>query len=347
MQSTQFTTFKVSHNKLSGMIPSFKNLPMMDIDLRYNQFEGLLPEISMQSLISCKIDGNTGLCRNFVPNNDLCGYKALPICINATTTLKRSFSSTIEAYQTESSITFVPIAFSVSGAPSRVQAAAVNIAELPANAIYLIISVIAALAIFAALIYVWIRKRRKSTKAVSIEANSITTPTIKSNFYAKISDDLELIQELSAGGFGQVYKGVFKGNVVAVKQLTTDDRKVDKINHVRMFIDEAEVMIEMKHERICKFIEFDVNSLSLIMEFFELGSLNSFIKRKKLATWTDRYQIMMDISEGMAFLHSRLNADGSPKKSVYHQDLKSANVLLTLSCSQLRAKIGDFGLSSK
>jgi serine/threonine protein kinase len=39
------------------------------------------------------------------------------------------------------------------------------------------------------------------------------------------------------------------------------------------------------------------------------------------------------------------NADDSEKKEIYHQDLKSANVLLTEVDGIIRAKIGDFGLS--
>jgi serine/threonine protein kinase len=55
--------------------------------------------------------------------------------------------------------------------------------------------------------------------------------------------------------------------------------------------------------------------------------------------------MMLDICEGMAYLHSSTNADGSEKKELFHQDLKSANVLLTEVDETIRAKIGDFGLS--
>jgi serine/threonine protein kinase len=52
---------------------------------------------------------------------------------------------------------------------------------------------------------------------------------------------------------------------------------------------------------------------------------------------------MLDICEGMAYLHAALNEDGSAKPRVYHQDLKSANVLLTSTKDgELRGKIGDF-----
>lgn len=65
------------------------------------------------------------------------------------------------------------------------------------------------------------------------------------------------------------------------------------------------------------------------MEFMELGALNTYIMKTRDMNWADRCQLMLDISEGMTFLHSKTNADGSLKAVVYHQDLKSGNVLLS------------------
>jgi serine/threonine protein kinase len=55
--------------------------------------------------------------------------------------------------------------------------------------------------------------------------------------------------------------------------------------------------------------------------------------------------MMLDICEGMAFLHSNVHAEKSAKQVLFHQDLKSANVLLTAEGGIIRGKIGDFGLS--
>jgi serine/threonine protein kinase len=56
---------------------------------------------------------------------------------------------------------------------------------------------------------------------------------------------------------------------------------------------------------------------------------------------------MHDIVEGMAYLHSKFKKDGSAKPVLFHQDLKSDNVLLGIERGDLRAKISDFGYSSK
>jgi serine/threonine protein kinase len=53
---------------------------------------------------------------------------------------------------------------------------------------------------------------------------------------------------------------------------------------------------------------------------------------------------MMDICEGGAFLHSSVYRDGKIKRVVFHQDLKSANILLCMNGRNMRAKIADFGL---
>jgi serine/threonine protein kinase len=55
--------------------------------------------------------------------------------------------------------------------------------------------------------------------------------------------------------------------------------------------------------------------------------------------------MMADICEGMAYLHADLDRQGEAKKVVFHQDLKSGNVLLSLEKGRIRCKIADFGLS--
>jgi serine/threonine protein kinase len=56
---------------------------------------------------------------------------------------------------------------------------------------------------------------------------------------------------------------------------------------------------------------------------------------------------MMDICDGMSYLHSPKHPNGKIKPVVYHQDLKSANILLKTEDGVLRGKISDFGLSGK
>lgn len=103
----------------------------------------------------------------------------------------------------------------------------------------------------------------------------------------------------------------------------------------------------MKHDRIVEFIDLDVDTFSIIMELMPLGTLSGLIQKKQGTSWSwkERVQIMLDICEGGAFLHSSSYPDGSTKRIMLHQDLKSPNVLLSKEHGIVRAKLADFGLA--
>jgi serine/threonine protein kinase len=110
----------------------------------------------------------------------------------------------------------------------------------------------------------------------------------------------------------------------------------------------------MKHDRIVEFIgkpkllsslDLEVETFSIIMELMPLGTLRHIIQTKSLNKWTTKKQIMTDICEAGAFLHSSFYSNCTPKKVVLHQDLKSPNVLISMENGVMRAKIADFGLA--
>jgi serine/threonine protein kinase len=129
----------------------------------------------------------------------------------------------------------------------------------------------------------------------------------------------------------------------------------NSIKLVNAFLEEATTMQLMKHDRIVEFIVLEVITFSLVMEFMPEGTLFSYIQkhRKPPCSWSIRHQILADVCEGMEFLHSSLypkieGQDQKKKKEVFHQDLKTQNILLKLDKDKkLRAKITDFGLSRK
>ncbi|KAL4543632.1 hypothetical protein Ndes2437B_g01454 [Nannochloris sp. 'desiccata'] len=83
----------------------------------------------------------------------------------------------------------------------------------------------------------------------------------------------------------------------------------------------------------------------LVMEFCEKGSLYGAMKRKKfytdgLPTYPTILNILIDVAEGMEFLHSG-------PRAVLHGDLKPANILLKAGSDpgSVTAVVADFGLS--
>jgi serine/threonine protein kinase len=136
--------------------------------------------------------------------------------------------------------------------------------------------------------------------------------------------ELVFISMISSGAFGEVWK-IHRG----VKMMKLDMMPNDQLKCIQEVLTEAKIMRDIKDDLVVQFICFDFWTVSIIMEPMPQGALSSFIaKSKHTLKWSTRYQMMLDICEGMAYLYSPTYHDGSEKKEIYHQDLKSANVLL-------------------
>ena len=145
--------------------------------------------------------------------------------------------------------------------------------------------------------------------------------------------DLKFDKVVGNGGFGTVWKGRFKREIVAIKKLQnlTDPTAIED------FRQEANIMRRISHQRtvncfgICETPEM----FCMVLEYCEEGSLTGFISNKKCSeiAWGLRKSISQDIVVGMRYLH---------RLRIVHRDLKSANVLLD---KKFGAKIADFGLS--
>lgn len=144
---------------------------------------------------------------------------------------------------------------------------------------------------------------------------------------------------LGSGGYGIVYKAKWKNKIYAVKKLhqTTLSRSTDEA-----FDEEVRLMIKSTHPNVvnlyavCK----DPGNYAMIMECMKLGSLQEHLKdrtRVPEISWKDRIKIALDITQGLAHIHSL---------KILHRDLKSGNVLLKDEDNEIAAKISDFGLAA-
>jgi hypothetical protein len=199
----------------------------------------------------------------------------------------------------------------------------------------------------SAIIMSKLKARRKQGKETDIELRLIPK-------YTSPNKKIRLMSKLASGGFGVVWKAKYQGNNVAVK-LIRMDRFEGKENDgdaqtkmLKMVIDEAAIMELMVHDRIVRFVYFEIESFGIVLQYLPLGSLDAYIKKSKgVMPWNDRHRMMVDICKGMEFLHSPVYDGGAKKQVLFHQDLKSGNVLMSMEGSPpvLRGKISDFGLS--
>lgn len=145
--------------------------------------------------------------------------------------------------------------------------------------------------------------------------------------------DLKLSKRtLGSGSFGTVYKGLWKGRTVAVKEYRTPEE-------IGSFSVEFKQLSHVKHPNIVTSYgaSQSIGKVYLVMEYAECGSLNYLLHECKQQEYDLRHACgwAMQTARAVAYLH------GIRPKPIMHRDLKPANLLLTDRGKVL--KICDFG----
>ncbi|GBG80349.1 hypothetical protein CBR_g30718 [Chara braunii] len=142
---------------------------------------------------------------------------------------------------------------------------------------------------------------------------------------------------LGKGGYGPVYKAALAdGTQAAVKRQM-------KTNGDKEFQTEIQLLGRLRHKKLVNLIGFcsDENEKMLVYEYKSKGSLSKILygkrmkRRKEFLPWRTRINILLDIAEGIDYLHNHANPP------VIHRDIKSSNILLD---DQFNAFIADFGI---
>ncbi|OWZ15584.1 TKL protein kinase [Phytophthora megakarya] len=154
-------------------------------------------------------------------------------------------------------------------------------------------------------------------------------------------DNVSVQNLICRGGFGEIYRGTYNREPVAIKMLFPEMRS--DLKKVNSFLAEAKLMAGLVHPHIVRFVGVAWGSLTdlcVLSEFMEGGDLRALLKEYEAQNHPqginyDKIRIAYQIAQALTYLHSL-----SPV--VIHRDLKSKNVLLT---ENLDAKVTDFGVS--
>ncbi|ELP94392.1 protein kinase, putative, partial [Entamoeba invadens IP1] len=184
---------------------------------------------------------------------------------------------------------------------------------------------------------------------VIVSLNLLTGITTMTNFPFSVETEestklnyKELIEEkvLGEGSFGIVYKGTFRGNVVAIKKMKQSGNESLKSGDLSEFENEVSMLDKFRCEYIVHFYGavFIPNKVCMVTEFALYGSLADLLKRMK----TDevclqlRLKMMRDASKGILYLHSN---------GILHRDIKPDNILVfSFDVNEtVNAKLTDFG----
>ncbi|XP_001641146.2 activin receptor type-1 [Nematostella vectensis] len=158
-----------------------------------------------------------------------------------------------------------------------------------------------------------------------------------------VARETQLIESIGKGRYGEVWKGVYQGESVAIKIFSTTDEASWKR--------ETEIYntVMLRHDNILGFIAADVHSrksttyMWLIMHYHEQGSLYDFLNRSTFDAET-LCRLALSAASGLAHLHTEIfgtNRTGS-KPAIAHRDIKSKNILVK---SNYTCAVGDLGLA--
>lgn len=180
-----------------------------------------------------------------------------------------------------------------------------------------------------------------AVQVVPAAAHRLSTP--RENLERELTDpekikfsDLEFVESLGSGEFGQVFRGKYKGCEVAIKQLYWDDTMTELV--MTDLAKEIESFRHLRHKRLVRFIGacLEMPHPCLVTEYMPGGSLHHLLHVRKLhLPLLHALNMCLQIADGVIYLHSQT-------PTVVHRDLKSLNVVLDLS---LNIKICDFGLT--
>ncbi|KAL9659899.1 hypothetical protein QQ045_024709 [Rhodiola kirilowii] len=147
------------------------------------------------------------------------------------------------------------------------------------------------------------------------------------------SKQLKVGDKVAAGSFGDLYKGTYCSQEVAVKILKPERVNADML---REFSQEVFIMRKIRHKNVVQFIGACTQSpnLCIVTEFMSRGSLYDFLhKQKGKFDLPTLLKVAIDASKGMNYLH---------QNNIIHRDLKTANLLMD---EYEVVKVADFGVA--
>ncbi|KAK7112535.1 bone morphogenetic protein receptor type-1B-like [Littorina saxatilis] len=141
-----------------------------------------------------------------------------------------------------------------------------------------------------------------------------------------IAKQIHLVRSIGKGRYGEVWKGKWRGENVAVKIFFTTEEA--------SWFRETELYqtVLLRHENILGFIAADIKGtgswtqLFLITDHHEYGSLHDYLQSRVL-TMTEMLMLTHSAICGLAHLHIEIfGTRGKP--AIAHRDIKSKNILV-------------------
>lgn len=163
--------------------------------------------------------------------------------------------------------------------------------------------------------------------------NSVEIPTDGTDVWEIDTRHLKFGGKVGSGSFGDLYKGTYFSQEVAIKVL-----KPERINKEMLgeFSQEVYILRKVRHKNVVQFIGACTKNpnLCIVTEFMSRGSVYDFLhKQRGVFKLPSLLKVAIDISKGMNYLH---------QNNIIHRDLKTANLLMD---ENEVVKVADFGVA--
>lgn len=148
------------------------------------------------------------------------------------------------------------------------------------------------------------------------------------------NEDVELVEKIGRGNFGDVYRGLIRKTKVPVAIKTCRINLPDE--QKKRFLQEGRILRQYDHPNIVKLIGICVQKqpIMIVMELVPGGSLLNYLRKNgPKISLSEQLRMCLDSALGMEYLES---------KNCIHRDLAARNCLVG---KNNMVKISDFGMS--
>ena len=155
-----------------------------------------------------------------------------------------------------------------------------------------------------------------------------------------------ILNRVAVGGMAEIFRAeTTAGKIIAIKKILPEHTNNQKF--IRMFFDEAKIMLTLKHPNIVQLYDFGrvENDYFLAMEWVEGKPLSSLIHQQKkqrvpfppgLVCY-----IALEIICGLEYAHTRRDSYNR-ELGIVHRDISPPNILVS---KEGEVKIADFGIA--
>ncbi|KAG6778019.1 hypothetical protein POTOM_017863 [Populus tomentosa] len=168
---------------------------------------------------------------------------------------------------------------------------------------------------------------------IKYDTNHVAIPNDGTDVWEIDPKYLKFENKVASGSYGDLYKGTYCSQEVAIKILKPERGNSDL---QKEFAQEVYIMRKVRHKNVVQFIGACTKppSLCIVTEFMYGGSVYDYLhKQRGVFKLPNLLKVAIDVSKGMDYLH---------QNNIIHRDLKAANLLMD---ENEVVKVADFGVA--